>query len=201
MGYTGHAERRERILSAAADLLAESGMERLSVRAVAEAADIGMGTLRHYFPSQRELHQALVVRLVDDRTRDFDIRDRRLPAGERLGRCMLQYLPADGESARVLEAWFGLYRVGLDPNGPPLARQFLEVSTTRSRERMREWLEVLASEGHVAPDAVRRHVQRLTALVTGLCLELVTPESGTTVEDARAIVADAAHATVEGNGR
>ena len=196
MSYAGHDERRDRILAAAAGLLAESGIERLSVRRVAEAAGIGMGTLRHYFPSQKELHQALIVRLVDGETHEFDIRDARLPAADRLERCLLQYVPTDGESAHLLDLWFGLYRVGLDPAGPPFARQFLEVSAARSRERMQEWLELLASEGYLEPHSVRRHVLRCSALVSGVCLELVTPGSEMTVEDARRIVSDAVRAIV-----
>lgn len=159
-------------------------MERLSVRAVADAAGIGMGTLRHYFPNQKALHQALIVRLVDNETEDFEIRDRRLSAVGRLERCVLQFVPTSEESAHLLDMWFGMYRVGVDPAGAPFAREFLEASTVRSRERIRDWLGVLAAEGHLDPSEIRTRALELSALIAGVCLEMVTPGSEMTVDDA-----------------
>ncbi|WP_342373570.1 TetR/AcrR family transcriptional regulator [Propioniciclava soli] len=194
MAYSGHEERRERILSAAAGLLAESGMERLSVRAVADAAGIGMGTLRHYFPNQKSLHQALIAKLVDYETEDFEIHNHRLSAADGLERCMLQFVPTSEESAHLLDVWFGMYRVGLDPAGAPFAHEFLETSTVRSRERIREWLEALAKEGHLDPSEIRTRALELSALIAGVCLELVTPGSEMTLNDANSIVRRAARA-------
>lgn len=198
MVYAGHDERRELILAAAARLLAEAGVERLSVRAVAEAAGIGMGTLRHYFPNQKSLHQALILKLVDGETQDFSIRDPQLPASDRLERCLLQFMPTSEEAAHLLDVWFGMYRVGLDPAGAPFAREFLETSSVRSRERIREWLEVLAAEGHLDSSEVRLRTLELSALIAGVCLELVTPGSEMTIDDARSIVSRAARAIPEG---
>ena len=197
VGYAGHDERRERILSAAAALLAKAGMERLSVRSVADAAGIGMGTLRHYFPNQKSLHDALILRLVDDETNDFRIHDTQVPPRERLEACVLQFLPAADESAHLLDVWFGMYRVGLDPQGAPFARQFLEVSTTRSRERLREWLGVLAAEGHLDRSAIDRLVLHLSALISGACLEMVTPGAEMTLTDAQSVLRNAVRMIVK----
>lgn len=194
MGYAGHDAQRERILSAAAGLLAESGLERLSVRAVASAAGIGMGTLRHYFPNQKSLHQALILKLVDTETADFEIRDSRLSAADRLERCILQFVPTSEEATHVLDVWFGMYRVGLDPAGAPFAREFLEISTRRSRERIRGWLGVLAAEGCLHFSEIRTRALELSALIAGVCLEIVTPGSEMTVDDATGIVRRAARA-------
>lgn len=192
MGYAGHDERRERILSVAAGLIAEGGMERVSVRAVAEAAGIGMGTLRHYFPNQKALHEALIVKLVDDETQDFQIRESAVPAGTRLEQCLLQFVPTSEEAANLMDIWFGMYRVGLDPVGAPFAREFLELSTRRSRDRIWEWLEILAGEGHLEASSVRMCGLELSALIAGVCLELVTPGSDMTIDEARGIVSHAA---------
>ena len=194
MGYAGHDERRERILSGAAGLLAEFGMERLSVRAVADAAGIGMGTLRHYFPNQKSLHQALIAKLVDNETEDFEIRDHRLSAADRLERCVMQFVPTSEESARLLDVWFGMYRVGLDPAGAPFAREFLETSTVRSRDRIRAWLDILAKEGQLDPAEIRTRALELSAVIAGVCLEMVTPGSKMTLDDVTDIVRRAARA-------
>lgn len=194
MGYAGHDERRNRILLAAAELLTDSGMERLSVRSVAEAAGIGMGTLRHYFPNQRSLHQALTLKLIDNRIEDFDIFDPQSPAADRLEHCVLQFVPTSGASTSLLDVWSGMYRFGLDSEGAPFYREFLTTSTVRSRQRIREWLEVLASEGSVLLSDVRIRALELSALIAGVCLEMVTPASEMTVEDATSIVRRAARA-------
>lgn len=201
MGYAGHDERRERILSAAAALLAEGGTERLTVRSVAEAAGIGMGTLRHYFPNQKSLHDAVILSLVDDETKDFRIQDTQVPASERLEECVLQFLPSPDESAHLLDVWFGMYRVGLDPQGAPFARQFLEVSTTRTRQRLREWLGVLAAEGHLDSSAIGNHVLHLSALISGACLEMVTPGAEMTLIDAQNIVRNAVRTILKETSR
>jgi len=147
VGYAGHEERRERILRAAAGLLEESGIAALTVRAVAEtAAGIGMGTLRHYFPTQQALHRALILKLVDDEVHDFDIRDHSVPAATRLERCLLQFVPMPPESEHLLDIWFGMYRVGLDPEGrrsrgssskspPPVPGTASAVGSTCSRPK------------------------------------------------------------------
>lgn len=192
MGYAGHDERRERILSTAAALIAEGGMERISVRAVAEAAGIGMGTLRHYFPNQKALHEALILKLVDDETQDFQIRESAVPAGTRLEQCVLQFVPTSEEAAHLMDIWFGMYRVGLDPAGAPFAREFLELSTRRTRDRIWEWLKILADEGHLEASSVRMRGLELSALIAGVCLELVTPGSDMTIDEARGIVSHAA---------
>lgn len=166
-------------------------MERLTVRSVADAAGIGMGTLRHYFPTQKSLHEALILKVVDAETKNFDILDPQLPPSERLETCVLQFLPAPDESAHLLDIWFGMYRVGLDPQGAPFARQFLEVSTTSYRNRLREWLEVLAAEDHLDRSQIDDLVRYLSALISGACLEMVTPGAQMSLTDAQRVVRNA----------
>ena len=46
---------RDKILIAAATMLGEDPTARLSVRAVATRAQVSTGSLRHFFPTQRDL--------------------------------------------------------------------------------------------------------------------------------------------------
>lgn len=52
---------RARVLAAAADILARQGAEELSLRAIAEAAGIGLASIYHYFANKEDLllHLAL----------------------------------------------------------------------------------------------------------------------------------------------
>ncbi|MBX9470388.1 TetR/AcrR family transcriptional regulator [Microcella sp.] len=55
---------RSRILSAAAAMLADNPAATLSVRAVAERAGVSTGSLRHFFPTQRDLIDAVVAAIT-----------------------------------------------------------------------------------------------------------------------------------------
>jgi len=54
-GSPAQRERRRRILEAATTLAAKGGFEQMQMRAVAEHADVALGTLYRYFPSKIHL--------------------------------------------------------------------------------------------------------------------------------------------------
>jgi TetR/AcrR family transcriptional regulator, cholesterol catabolism regulator len=62
LGSVAQRERRARILDAAVALAAKGGFEQMQMRAVAERADVALGTLYRYFPSKIHL---LVSALAD----------------------------------------------------------------------------------------------------------------------------------------
>lgn len=55
-----HAARRAAILSAAADVFAERGYDGATTAAICERADVGSGTLFHYFADKRTIFMAIV---------------------------------------------------------------------------------------------------------------------------------------------
>lgn len=62
---TGRPSSRERILDAAADLVAEIGAGRLTLEAVAERAGLSKGGLLYNFPSKQALLRGMVERLIE----------------------------------------------------------------------------------------------------------------------------------------
>ncbi|WP_411976740.1 TetR/AcrR family transcriptional regulator [Streptomyces sp. ICN988] len=72
-----HPPRRERILDAALDVIAEHGAIKVTFRRIAEAADVPLGSLTYYFDDMQHLltdafttdreEVAAVVRAVVDR--------------------------------------------------------------------------------------------------------------------------------------
>jgi len=54
-GSPAQRERRQRILEAAVALASQGGFEQMQMRAVAERADVALGTLYRYFPSKIHL--------------------------------------------------------------------------------------------------------------------------------------------------
>jgi TetR/AcrR family transcriptional regulator, cholesterol catabolism regulator len=55
LGSAAQRERRKRILDAAIALASKGGFEQMQMRAVAERADVALGTLYRYFPSKIHL--------------------------------------------------------------------------------------------------------------------------------------------------
>ena len=57
-----HGERRERIVTGVWDQLLDGGFEAVTLRRVAERAEISMGQVQHYFASRQEMiHAALTL--------------------------------------------------------------------------------------------------------------------------------------------
>ncbi|THA31679.1 TetR/AcrR family transcriptional regulator [Streptomyces sp. A1277] len=69
--------RRQSILKVAADLAAETGLERVQMHEVAKGAGVAIGTLYRYFPSKTHLFTALMA----DRIEGFAARVPERPAG------------------------------------------------------------------------------------------------------------------------
>src|ERR1700740_2596964 len=91
LGSAAQRERRKAILDAPLALASKGGYEAVQMRAVAERADVALGTLYRYFPSKIHL-------LVSGLVREFE------RAQERLGRSPL---PGDTPDERIL---YGLGR-------------------------------------------------------------------------------------------
>lgn len=62
--------RRDALIVAALDLVAEGGPQAATVRAIADRAGVTPGLIRHYFASKEELTRAAYRRLMDWLTRD-----------------------------------------------------------------------------------------------------------------------------------
>jgi AcrR family transcriptional regulator len=72
-------ERRERIIGATLALVSKGGYDAVQMRAVAERADVALGTLYRYFPSKVHL---LVSGLARESERALDKLDRVRVAGD-----------------------------------------------------------------------------------------------------------------------
>ncbi|WP_411113404.1 TetR/AcrR family transcriptional regulator [Streptomyces sp. 029-5] len=177
--------RREEIIEAALHLARAEGIGALSVRAVANAAGIGPTTLRHYFPTQAELHQAVAGAVVSGSLDDLAIADDTREPVQRLYDCLQQFLPPSEHQEAVLGGWFELYRLALGPEPLPAVRELLESGHHSSAQVLQRWLGTLADQGHVVPDEVGTHAARALALIDGLHLNLLLAPERLDIEAAR----------------
>lgn len=176
---------RERILEAARNISSERGMRAVTVRAVCDAAGVGMGTLRHHFKSQRELFAELVAGVIDDRIDDTVIEDLSLSGPDRLAQAVSQFLPADYADSASLSAWFDVYATAFAQPPSEYSRQVLEAAAQRSHTHTRAWLAQLASEGWLDATRIDDTANMLLALSSGLLLETLTPGSPVTFKNAK----------------
>ena len=171
--------RRDDIISAAIRLAEQSppGQASLSVRAVAKEAGIGASTLRHYFPTQSDLHEAIARGSMDVAVKDFSIADSSLDPAERLFECCAQFLPTHEHRDMQLELWFTMHLSALGPDRREVSRRLLEYGHDFTYACLHRWLGILADEGHIDPAEAAPSSIALFTMLDGLALHsIVTPE-------------------------
>ena len=65
-GSAAQRDRRRRILDATTSLASKGGFDAVQMRAVAEQADVALGTLYRYFPSKIHLLVSALARQFED---------------------------------------------------------------------------------------------------------------------------------------
>ncbi|GAA3942166.1 hypothetical protein GCM10023085_24860 [Actinomadura viridis] len=166
---------REKILQAAAEMIAEDMAAKLSVRAVAARAGVSTGSLRFHFPTQRALQDSLLARIYDDLLPGDPIRDRTLPPRERLLNCLRQVLAPLGTNEDARTAWGTMYRTFIEPEPTEPVRTAYLGHEREAERRVEHWLTVLAEEGALPPGDHTRNVRFLLTVLNGLSVERALP--------------------------
>ncbi|CAM5258854.1 TetR/AcrR family transcriptional regulator OS=Streptomyces tendae OX=1932 GN=GUR47_26030 PE=4 SV=1 [Streptomyces tendae] len=170
-------ETREKILRAAAEMIAEDVAAKLSVRAVAARAGVSTGSLRFHFPTQRALQDSLLARIYEDLLPGDPIGDRTLPPRERLLNCLRQVLAPLGTNEDARTAWGRMYRAFIEPEPTEAVRTAYLGHVRAAERRVEHWLTVLAEEGALPPGDHTRNVRFLVTVLNGLSVERALPTS------------------------
>jgi AcrR family transcriptional regulator len=175
-----HEQRRRELGHAVWRVIRRDGVERASVRTVAEEAGWSPGALRHYFATQSEL-LAFAMRLVVERIEArISALDRPTDAREAVEQVLHELLPLDEERRAENEIWLAFTaRALVDPE---LRAQHNEVHDAL-HQACASSLETLAAPGRAQADSqTALQVERLHALTDGLAVhtalrpELMPPE-------------------------
>jgi AcrR family transcriptional regulator len=168
-------ETRERILKAAAEMIAEDVTATLSVRAVAARAGVSTGSLRFHFPTQRALQDEVLARIYEHFVPDDQIRDRSLPARDRLVNCLRQVLAAAGVGEEARKAWGAAYQAFIAPDpSEEVCAAYLAYDRAAAR-RVEYWLSLLADEGALPGHDRARQVRFLLTVLDGLSVRRALP--------------------------
>jgi AcrR family transcriptional regulator len=169
---------RDRILIAAATMLGEDPTAKLSVRAVAARAGVSTGSLRHFFPTQRELIDAVVAGIYRVVTADESIRDTTRPAVDRLTECLWQILALVGSGEQAREMWRTTFRAYI-LSAPSVGDAETYLALERGgRRRIEQWLHLLRAEGAVRPGEIETHARFLSSVLNGISIERALPSDG-----------------------
>jgi len=188
-------DRRAEILQAAKEIAATEGMGEISVRNVATRVGIGASTLRHYFPTQRQLFDTVLSEVFDAHLEDLRINDSSVSPVIRLTECMQQFLPATEADLPQLEGWLAGYVSVLEPRPSDQGSAVLTL-TGQARGRVTQWLSILQSEGVLRLHDTEQAATILLATVNGLTLELITPGTPESVKSVRRALTHVVSGTV-----
>lgn len=189
---------RDKILIAAATMLGENPTARLSVRAVAARAQVSTGSLRHFFPTQRDLIDTVVAGIYDLDIPDDPINDLALTPTERLIACLRLMLAQVGVGDRARKQWGALYEayVASTPSADEAAT-YLALERA-GRHRIERWLTVLIDEGAIPAGAIEQRARFLATVLGGLMAERALPAEAVRVDAEAETLRLAAHAVMTG---
>jgi AcrR family transcriptional regulator len=169
--------RRADLIAAVLDLMAEAGPAETTVRAIADAAGLSPGMIRHHFTSKEDLvnaaYEAHMARQIADSERALGAGSAR----ERLRRFVSASLTPPVVDPRAVSLWAAfLHMVRRDP----AMRATHEATYLAYRDRLQGLIAAaLAEAGRIAGRAeLRRLAIACNAVIDGLWLEAgVLPEA------------------------
>lgn len=166
---------RDRILIAAAEMLGEDPAARLSVRAVASRAGVSTGSLRFHFPTQRELHDAVLAGIFAHVAPDDEIHDRGTPARDRLVGRLRQVVGLTGVGEDARANWMRVFDAFIAEAPSDEARASYLAMVRQGDRRIEHWLGVLAREGALPAASIARSTRFLSAVLDGLAIARALP--------------------------
>ena len=164
-----HDERRALIADIVKDMIAETGMDSVTVRAVARKAGYSSTILSHYFrDKQHLLISAFASVLGEAPMRVAVVMDN----GGSLLDCLSELLPINRPNLRDWQAWFGFW--GKVTHDPALAEERL-VGIEETRKTLHMILEYAIARKEVPADLnVAFHANNIQIYLNGLAAMVIT---------------------------
>jgi AcrR family transcriptional regulator len=186
------AERREQILAAACEVIAERGIRELRVADVARTAAVSSGTVHYYFETKRALlNGALAYNLQRSVDRRRDLLDAGDGALARLVSLVESYLPQSDDTVQAWRVWAELWVEGIRE---PDLQQVNEGLYAQWRELIVEMIRRAQEEGAARAGDPVLLANMLIGMVDGLSMQVLLGSAamdlGTTRATLRAFVDD-----------
>jgi AcrR family transcriptional regulator len=174
---------KARAMTAAARILAEHGREALSLRAIAESAQVGIASIYHYFSSKEELLLSLAVAGFESLRREIATADATREAVRPIGQGAQAFFAFAGDNAELFSL---MYDVQM------LSRH--ESLREAEHQAFLTFREYVASDGRFPPDAAPGVAAALWALGRGIAaITSSQPDGKLSAEQAETIFAGAGY--------
>ncbi|HEV3002318.1 MAG TPA: TetR/AcrR family transcriptional regulator [Solirubrobacteraceae bacterium] len=168
-------ERRRQLLARATELFATHGYDELSMAKLAREAGISKPLLYHYFPSKRDLFEAVLGQAAEEHLRRIAT-DGALPPADQLTSAVDAYLT-------WIEANRGAYEKLLRSAGIPEVRELIDRVREETATRILDGIAGAAPP----PPKVRAAVRAWLWYMDGVCLDWVR-EGDLTREDVHGLL-------------
>lgn len=181
--------RRDQLMSAAMDVIAEDGLEAATVREIAARAGVTQGLIRHYFASKEELTREAYRAFMNDMT-EANLQAAAADAASPEQR-FVAFLEASLRPPVMSERQVAIWAAFLGG-----ARQDPELASIHTETYLayRDRLQDLVSQlpGHGDPITARRAAIALNGLIDGLWLEGSYPGNAFGPDELASVMIDAA---------
>jgi len=174
------------VLESAARLIADEGLLEATMRRIAKAADISLGTLTHHFESVDQLLAEALdlasIRFTERLTQSIQ----KGTALERLHKLINAVIPVDAETLRQWRLWIAFWSRSIHER---------KLGKTHVR-RYGAWKATIGSlinagvaDGSFPPDLdVTAMTQQMVALIDGVCFQVAVRGNGMSAAEAKKIV-------------
>ncbi|MFE4636321.1 TetR/AcrR family transcriptional regulator [Streptomyces sp. NPDC056773] len=155
-------ETRERILTAACEVIADIGFEHVSMRKVAEAAGVSKALLHYHFDTREKLFAEAMTHSFAKTGTDTGSEDDALPATVVLARIVRSMLPTDAELRQDWKLWQELWvRALRDSTARHLAVDLYD--------QLHAWVTGVVERGIASGEFTDCDVAEVGRLVLALC--------------------------------
>ncbi|MCP2262900.1 TetR/AcrR family transcriptional regulator [Promicromonospora thailandica] len=167
-----HAERRTQIVHALWLVIAQQGIEGVSLRHVAAAAGVSTGRIQHYFGTKEALVLAGCTALVDSAYGGY-LETEQAPPRERLLHVVSQQIPRDDAGRAGVSVWYAYVARSINDDA---VRQVLAEARRGAEDECARLIRA-AGAGSAPPgtagDPALVQARRLLALADGLTLRVL----------------------------
>lgn len=182
MNGTPELSTRSKIIKAAVEMVSRDVTTSLSVRNVAEQAQVSVGSLRYHFPTQQSLHDEVMKHIYSTVLSDDPIHDSSVPARDRLVSCLRQVLAPIGVGAQARAEWRTVFDAFIPSETSGQVDAAHAAVVREGRRRVEYWLAVLTEEGELLDGDNPRSARFLCTVLNGLAIERALPADDSLLE-------------------
>lgn len=162
-----HDERRKQVVGIARNVLLKHGLEKFTIRRIAEAANLSTAIISHYFRDKRELMLFIFLNTLEITQRRFT---QAVESGLSTTACLQTLLPTDAESRDNWKVWIAFWNMTLTDTE---FRQQQVTKTQDTLQRIRGLLERDSRSRPMTDEEKDIEERRIFAVIVGIAIQAI----------------------------